>query len=255
METKETLLHTEELRKSFGGLTVANGVNLQFKKEQLTCIIGPNGAGKTTFFNLLTGHLRPDSGMVIFKGEDISHLSPYDINRKGIGRSFQRTNIFIELSVFENVQLALLCGTGESLNFFSPMKYMVPEKTREILMQVKLTEQATALAGELSHGDQKRLEIALAIANRPELLLLDEPTAGMSADETKATVQLVGDLFKGQKGLSIIVIEHDMDVVFSVAQRIVVLHQGAVIADGKPEEIRKNEEVQKVYFGEKKWES
>ncbi len=254
MENKEMLLQIEELRKAFGGLTVTNGINLQFKKEELACIIGPNGAGKTTFFNLLTGHLRPDSGKVIFKGEDISRLSPYHINRKGIGRSFQRVNIFTKLNVFENVQLALLCGKGESLNFFSPMKNLVREQTRQILTQVRLTNQATAFGGELSHGDQKRLEIALAIANRPELLLLDEPTAGMSAEETKATVQLIGDLFKNQRGLSIVVIEHDMDVVFSVAQRIVVLHQGAVIADGKPEEIRKNEQVQKVYFGEKRWE-
>lgn len=248
------LLRIEELKKSFGGLTAINGVTLQIAQRELTCIIGPNGAGKTTFFNLITGHLRPDEGKIIFNEEEISHLSPHHINRKGVGRSFQRVNIFTRLSVFENVQLALLCGRGESMNFFSPMKGMVIDSANKILSQVGLTDQAQKPSGELAHGDQKRLELAMAVANQPKLLLLDEPTAGMSPEETQATINLVADLFQRQD-LSIIVIEHDMDVVFNLAQRIVVMHQGGIIADGQPEEIKKNEQVQKIYFGEKRWES
>jgi len=253
MESRAILLKIEDLKKSFGGLTATNDVFLEIHRRELVCIIGPNGAGKTTLFNLITGLLHPDRGRIIFKNEEISKLSPHDINRRGIGRSFQRGNIFARLSIFENVQLGLLCGRGQSLNFFSPMRNMVCDETMQILAMVGLDNQCQNISGELSHGDQKRLELALAIANQPQLLLLDEPTAGMSAEETKATIPLIADLFQ-KHDLSIIVIEHDMDVVFSIFSRIVVMHQGGIIADGRPEEIKRNDLVQKVYFGEKKWE-
>jgi branched-chain amino acid transport system ATP-binding protein len=252
MTQKEVLLRVEGLDKSFGGLAAIKDVGFQIGKGELCCIIGPNGSGKTTLFNLLTGHLSADRGRVIFKGEDfIKHkLAPYDICRKGIGRSFQRVNIFPRMSPLENVQLALLCSRGESLNFFSPMRNMVKDESLRILTEVGLSEQATSLAGELAHGDQKRLEVAMAIANQPDLLLLDEPTAGMSPEETANTMELIVNLFQG-KEMSIIVIEHDMEVVFGIAKRIIVLHQGQIIADGEPEEIKRNALVQKVYFGEK----
>jgi branched-chain amino acid transport system ATP-binding protein len=253
IEPTEMLLEVEGLKKYFGGLAAINGVTLQIRTKELTCIIGPNGAGKTTLFNLVTGRLRPDSGKIIFREENIGGLSPFQIIRKGVGRSFQRANIFKKLSVFENVQLGILCGRGKSLNFFSPMRKMVQDQTAQILAEVGLSDQRKALSGELSHGDQKKLELALAIANQPELLLLDEPTAGMSAEETKGTIRLIGDLYE-KKNLTIVVIEHDMDVVFSVAKRIIVMHQGSVLAEGEPQEIRRNEQVQKVYFGEKRWE-
>jgi branched-chain amino acid transport system ATP-binding protein len=244
-------LQVEELDKYFGGLAAIHDVSFQIGKGELACIIGPNGAGKTTLFNLLTGHLPADRGRVIFKGEDFTKqkLAPHAICRRGIGRSFQRVNIFARLSLMENVQLALLCGRGESLNFFSPMRHMVKEETMQILSDVGLADQPASLSGELAHGDQKRLEVAMAIANHPELLLLDEPTAGMSPEETANIMELIADLFQ-RKEMSIIVIEHDMDVVFGIAKRIIVLHQGEIIADGKPEEIRGNELVQQVYFGE-----
>jgi len=251
MALEEMLLQVEGLDKSFGGLAVTRDVSFGIGKRELICIIGPNGAGKTTLFNLLTGHLHADRGKVIFKGKDFvkEKLAPHDICRRGIGRSFQRVNIFSRLSLLENVQLALLCGRGKSLNFFSPMRTMVRDETMEILSDVGLADQSANLSGELAHGDQKRLEVAMAIANEPELLLLDEPTAGMSPEETTGTMEFIAGLFE-RKQMSIIVIEHDMDVVFGIAKRIIVLHQGEVIADGMPDDIKRDELVQHVYFGE-----
>jgi branched-chain amino acid transport system ATP-binding protein len=251
MEKDKILLQVEGLSKYFGGLAAIHDVTFQTQTGELTCIIGPNGAGKTTLFNLITGHLPADRGKIIFKGDDFvrQKLAPHDICRKGIGRSFQRVNIFSRLSLIENVQLALLCGRGKSLNFLLPMRNMVKEETLQILADVGLDDKLTALSGELAHGDQKRLEVAIAIANDPELLLLDEPTAGMSPEETVSTMELIANLHQ-RKEMSIVVIEHDMDVVFGIAKRIIVLHQGQIIADGEPEDITSNELVQKVYFGE-----
>jgi len=251
MKQRDVLLQVVNLHKSFGGLSATSNVNFSVGKKELVCVIGPNGAGKTTLFNILTGHFSPDKGKVIFKGEDFikKKLAPHDICRRGIGRSFQRVNVFSRLSLLENVQLALLCGTGKSLNFFSPIKNMVRKKSLKVLSAVGLSDQSMNMAANLSHGDQKRLELAIAIANEPELLLLDEPTAGMSVEETKSTMQLVTHLFK-EKDMSIIIVEHDMDFVFGIATRIIVLHHGAVIADGDPDEIKCNEQIQNIYFGE-----
>lgn len=244
------ILKAERLLKSFGGLMAVANVNLEIEEGELTSIIGPNGAGKTTLFNLLTGHLRPDSGRVIYKGKDITGLPPYQICKAGIGRSFQRINIFPQLSIFDNIQTAVLSGQGKTTNLFSLAKNMVREETEEILEIVELGDKKKALLGGLlAHGDQKRLEIGIALATRPKLLLLDEPTAGMSPEETVSTTKLIERLAREQ-GLTIIFVEHDMSVVFAISEKIRVMHLGRIIATGKPEEVRGNDEVQQIYLGE-----
>ncbi|MFQ5878895.1 MAG: ABC transporter ATP-binding protein [Dehalococcoidia bacterium] len=245
----ETILKVEGLTKHFGGLRAVDGVDFNVQKGEISSIIGPNGAGKTTFFNLLTGHLPPDSGRVIFRGEDITKRPPHEICKRGIGRSFQRINIFPMLPVFVNIQVAVLSQQGKSLNLFFPAKNMAKMETTEILASVGLDSQARHIAGSLSHGDQKRLELAIALANNPELLLLDEPTTGMSPQETASTIALIEQVSR-QRGLTLLFTEHDMDVVFSISQRITVMHQGKIIAAGTPQEVRENEEVQRVYLGE-----
>jgi branched-chain amino acid transport system ATP-binding protein len=243
------ILEVEGLTKSFGGLVAVNKVDLQIEDRELSSIIGPNGAGKTTLFNLLSGKLRPSSGRVIFKGEEISKLSPREICLKGIGRSFQRVNIFPRLSTFDNVQIAVLSEQKKTRNLFIPVRNMVREKTKEILESVMLADKEEVLAGLLSHGDQKRLELGIALATRPKLFLLDEPTAGMSPEETKKTTELIQEIVQDQ-GLTLILIEHDMSVVFRISEKIRVMHMGRMIAEGKPEEVKANNEVQKIYIGE-----
>jgi branched-chain amino acid transport system ATP-binding protein len=211
-------------------------------------VIGPNGAGKTTLFNLITGALKRDKGRIIFKGEDISELPPYQICKKGIARSYQIVNIFPRLTVFGNVQVAVLSHQKRSSNLFRPAQNIAVEETRRILESVGLLDKERSIAGSLSHGDQKILEIAIALGNEPELLILDEPTAGMSPEETSATMELVRRLAQ-MRGLTILFCEHDMDIVFSVAQSIMVMHQGRTLVQGKPEEVRKNPIVQEAYLG------
>jgi len=243
------MLTVEKVKKSFDGFLAINGVSLTVEKGELCSIIGPNGAGKTTLFNLITGHLPVDEGRLIFKGTDITRMPPYRICRLGIGRSFQRTNIFPRLTVFENVQSAVLAHQGESLNFFKAVGPLFWEETNLILEMVGLKEYEKTVSGSLSYGFQKQLELGIALATEPELLLLDEPTAGMSAKETHQTIELIGRIARDQ-GLTLLFTEHDMEVVFSISERIMVLHQGQVIAEGSPEEIRKNSDVHKVYLGE-----
>jgi branched-chain amino acid transport system ATP-binding protein len=211
-------------------------------------VIGPNGAGKTTLFNLITGLLKSDGGKIIFKGEDISKLPPYEICKKGIARSFQIVNIFPRLTVFGNVQVAVLSHQRKSSHLFRPAQSMVIEETKDILKTVGLLEKAKNIAGSLSHGDQKILEIAIALGNEPELLILDEPTAGMSPEETLATIELIKRL-ASLRGLTILFCEHDMDIVFSIAQSIMVMRQGRTIIQGNPEEVKNNKEVQEAYLG------
>jgi len=243
------IFEVQRLSKAFGGLMAVHDVNLGVKEGDIHAIIGPNGAGKTTFFNLVTGYLKPTTGMVTFKKENITKLPPHKICRKGIARSFQRVNIYPRLTAFENVQLAVLSKRGKTLNLFSPSKKMARKETEEILDNVGLADQAGLLADSLSHGDKKRLELAITLGNDPELLLLDEPTAGMSSEETETTMLLVERLAK-ERNLTVLFTEHDMSVVFGISKIITVLHQGAVIAEGTHEEIKQNETVQKVYLGE-----
>jgi branched-chain amino acid transport system ATP-binding protein len=214
----------------------------------LVAVIGPNGAGKTTLFNLITGMLKPDRGRVVFNGEDIAGLPPHDVCRKGIARSFQIANVFPRLTAFKNVQVAVLSQQGKSLNLFRPAHRMAVDETLGILQSVGLLEKADDLAGALSHGDHRILEIAIALGNQPRMLILDEPTAGMSPDETAATMALIKRLAETQ-GLTILFCEHDMDVVFNTAQSIMVMHYGKTIIQAKPEEVRGNKAVQDAYLG------
>ena len=244
-------LKVEGLSKSFGALMAVNNVNLEVEEMDQIAIIGPNGAGKSTFFNLLTSYLPADSGKVLFKGDDLTRLSSDEIVRKGIGRSFQIVNIYPEMSVFESIQMTLLAGKRRSYNLFSSAKKIYREETEMILEKVGLTESADVPGGLLSHGDKKRLEMGMILANDVELLLLDEPTAGMAPDEKVATMSLIKDLAEKEK-LTMLFTEHDMSVVFEWAKRIAVMYQGQIIADSTPEEIKKNPMVREVYLGEKK---
>lgn len=245
----EMILTVKNVKKSFDGFVAVNGVSLSVQKGEICSIIGPNGAGKTTLFNLITRHLPADSGEVTFKGINISNMPPHKICRLGIGRSFQRTNIFPRLTVFQNIQAALLAHRGMSLNFFKTADALFRQETEEILERVGLRDFREIVSGSLSYGYQKQLELGIALASNPELLLLDEPTAGMSAQETRQTIALIEKISR-EKGLTLLFTEHDMEVVFSIAERILVLHQGKLIAEGTPEEIKLNKEVQKVYLGE-----
>jgi branched-chain amino acid transport system ATP-binding protein len=243
------IFETKHLTKKFGGLTATSDVSLQIQEGELVSIIGPNGAGKTTLFNLLTGHIKPDEGDVYFQGKDITGLPPHVISRLGIGRSFQRLNIFPKLTTFENVQVAVFSAQRKSHNIFSLAKNMAGKETDEILESVGLLDKRDMKGALLAHGDQKRLELGIALSVHPSLLLLDEPTQGMSPQETAETTLLIQKLVK-QRGLTLIFVEHDMSVVFGISDNIRVLHQGKVIFSGKPEEVRKNDEVQRIYLGE-----
>jgi branched-chain amino acid transport system ATP-binding protein len=242
------MLRVEAVDKSFGDFMAVCQANLSVGNGELVAVIGPNGAGKTTLFNLVTGQLWPDRGKIIFKGEEITGLPPYQICKRGIARSFQIVNIFPRLTVFGNVQVAVLSQQRRSSTLFPPAQNLATEETKSILESVGLSDKATSIAGSLSHGDQKILEIAIALGNEPELLILDEPTAGMSPEETAATLELIKRL-ASTRGLTILFCEHDMDVVFSIAQSIMVMHQGRTLIQGKPEEVRENREVQEAYLG------
>ena len=243
------MLEVRELRKSFAGFVAVNGVSLTVETQRISAIIGPNGAGKSTFFNLITGHLRPDSGTVLLDGRDITGVPPYRICRMGIGRSFQRTNIFPKLSVFENVQAAFLAHHGRGRNFWSRSDSFYRDETTALLDSVGLGQTAYAVAGTLAYGNQKQLELGIALASDPTVLLLDEPTAGMSAAETHETIRLLERIAK-ERGLTLLFTEHDMDVVFGIAEKIAVLHQGRLLAEGSPEEVRRDPDVRRVYLGE-----
>ncbi|MFZ5632466.1 MAG: ABC transporter ATP-binding protein [Bacillota bacterium] len=243
------MLVVESVAKSFDGFKAITGAGLEVEKGQVVAVIGPNGAGKTTLFNLITGHLGPDAGSIRFKGKEITGLAPHKISRLGVARSFQLINVFGRLTVFENVQVAILARLKKTWNMITPAGKMVHRETMAVLEMVGLAGYAGAPCASLSYGDQKALEVAIALAGKPELLLLDEPTAGMSPEETRSTVRLIETL-AGQEGLTILFTEHDIDIVFNMAHRIVVMHQGRTVAGGTPEEVRRNPEVQKAYLGE-----
>ena len=242
------MLRVQALHKSFGDFKAVSGAHLTVEKGQIVAVIGPNGAGKTTLFNLITGQLQPDGGSIVFNDENINKLPPYKICRKGIARSFQIANVFPRLPVFRNVQVSVLSQQKLSNKLFHPASQMAVEETSRILESVSLLDKKFDVAGSLSHGDKRTLEIAIALGNEPELLILDEPTAGMSPEETTATMSLIQTLADKQ-GLTILFCEHDMEVVFNVAQTIMVMQQGCTIIQGPPEEVRLNSEVQKAYLG------
>ena len=242
------MLEVQDLHKAFAGFVAVGGVSLTVENRQIASVIGPNGAGKSTLFNLITGHIMPDDGRVLLDGRDITGAPPHRICRMGIGRSFQRTNIFARLSVFENVQAAFLAHRGRGRNFWSRSEDFYREETAALLGSIGLDHQAGAVAGTLSYGNQKQLELGIALASDPMVLLLDEPTAGMSASETHETMRLLQRI-AGERGLTLLFTEHDMEVVFAIAEKIAVLHQGRVIAKGGPEEVRSDPEVRRVYLG------
>ena len=242
------MLQIKLLSKSFGGFKAVNNASLDVKKGEIVAVIGPNGAGKTTLFNLITGILKPDSGKVLFKDEDITGLSPHAICKKGITRSFQVVNVFQRLSIFENVQVAVLSREGKTWNLFTPSKKLVREETNRILESVGLKEKSNNISGALSHGDRKVLEIAMALGGNPEFLILDEPTAGMAPDETARCIDLIKQLSE-KMGLTILFCEHDMELVFSISNRIMVMVRGASIIQGSCEDVRCNQAVQDAYLG------
>jgi branched-chain amino acid transport system ATP-binding protein len=241
-------LQTQGITKEFGKLTAVHQVSLEIRKGDVHAIIGPNGAGKSTYFNLITGYHRATSGKVLFKGKEITHWPAYQRCKLGMTRSFQITSIYPKLTVYESVLMGLLSHRRATLNFFSSARACFKEEVWRILEDVGLADQANLSGDSISHGDKKRLELGITLGTEPELLLLDEPTCGMSPDETEATMIFIKKL-ADERGLTILFTEHDMGVVFGIAKRISVLHQGTLIADGKPEEVRANEEVQKVYLG------
>jgi len=243
------MLEISGLRKSFSGFVAVSDVSLRVEARQIAAVIGPNGAGKSTLFNLITGHLRPDSGQVLLEDRDITGVQPHEACRMGLGRSFQRTNIFPKLTVFQNLQAALLVHKGRGANFWTRSESLFRDETEALLGSIGLRDQANTLGGTLSYGNQKQLELGLALASEPRVLLLDEPTAGMSASETHDTIRLL-ERIAGERGLTLLFTEHDMDVVFGIAQRIAVLHQGRLIADGVPMEVRSDPEVRRVYLGQ-----
>jgi branched-chain amino acid transport system ATP-binding protein len=249
MEEAIAILKVEHLNKAFGGLKAACEINYEMRAGELSAIIGPNGAGKSTLFNLLTGYHRVDSGEVLYKGRDITNWPPHKIARLGIARAFQVSNIYPALNTYENVRQAILAQQKRTLNLFTPARRLVRQETLELLEITGLSKHTNVISGNLSQGDKKRLELAIALGCKPDLLFLDEPTAGMSGEETHETMGLVERLNK-EMDVTILFTEHDMSVVFGYARRLTVLHQGTIIAQGTPEEVRANETAQKIYLGE-----
>ena len=245
------LLEIKDVDKDFSGLEVLSGINLTIEQGERHGIIGPNGAGKSTLFNVITGKYRVSKGKVLFKREDITTWSPFKINRRGLARSFQIINIFPNMTVFENMRSAILSKKGMRFNMISLLKNLnkIKDEANDLLDTLGLMEFSGIPAGELSYGQQRALEIGLTLATNPELILLDEPTAGMSTEETREAVRLIDRVTKGK---TLVVIEHDMDVVFSISDRVTVLYYGKILATGTPQEIREDQEVKKAYLGSKK---
>ncbi len=244
------VLETHGLTIRFGGHVAVNQVSCAFRPDTLTAIVGPNGAGKTTYFNLISGQLRPTGGRVTLYGEDITALPASQRTRRGIGRAFQLTNLFPQLSVLENVRLAVQSHAGMGLNLFSVWSGHVEliERAEHYLHRVKLTERRDTLASALAHGDQRKLELAILLALDPDLFMFDEPTAGMSVDEVPVILELIHEI-KSQGDKTILLVEHKMDVVSSLADRIIVLHQGELVADGEPATVIASPIVQQAYLG------
>ena len=251
VERPKNILELQGIYKDFEGLQVLFDVNLGIQERERHGIIGPNGAGKSTLFNLITGKYHPSRGRIFLKGEAITGVNPFKLNRMGMARSFQITNIFRTMTVFENVRNAVLSKNKIRYNMFSTLSKMdeINRQTEKVLHEIGLLERKDYVAGELSYGQQRALEIGLAIATDPELILLDEPTAGMSSEETREAVKLIQRVTEGK---TLIIVEHDMEVVFSIADRISVLYYGQVLASGPPDEIRSNQRVKDAYLGEER---
>ncbi|OLD96945.1 MAG: ABC transporter ATP-binding protein [Candidatus Rokubacteria bacterium 13_1_20CM_4_68_9] len=243
----DALLRTEQLTRAFGSLLAVDRVNVSVRRGELRSIIGPNGAGKTTFFRLISGEMRPSSGRIWFDGRDITGLPQHQVARLGVAKSYQITNVFPHLTVLENVRVAVQ-GHARAYDFWSKASDLrdVRRRAESLLERIGLGRKAGRLAAHLSHGEKRHLEIGIALATDPALLLLDEPTAGMSPEETDETMRLIRELATGR---TVILVEHKMKVVMRISDHITVLHQGQVLAEGSPDEIRANTLVQQTYLG------
>ena len=243
------ILETKSICHDFSGLQVLMDVNLDVKEGERHAIIGPNGAGKTTLFNVITGTYKPSEGQVYFKSKDVTGFAPHNLVRLGLGRSFQITSTFTWLTAFQNIRMGILSKRGIRFNFLRFLDRMddVTEETNAVLKRINLDGERDIPATQLSYGKSRSLEISMALATDPDLVMLDEPTAGMSVDETHNAVELIRRLTEGK---TMVIIEHDMDVVFSLADRITVLHLGGILASGPPDEIRDNQAVKDAYLGE-----
>ncbi len=241
-------LKVQGLKKSFGGVAAVKGIDFAVRAGEAVALIGPNGAGKTTCFNLINGQLKPDAGTVTLFDQDITGRAPDALFRAGVARTFQITATFTTMSVRENVQMALISHAKRATIFFAFATSQHSKRADELLADVGLSEQASRACSELAYGDLKRLELAVALANEPRLLLMDEPTAGMSPGERDQLMQLAVRVCRERK-LALLFTEHDMDVVFTHADRIIVMNRGRLIAEGSPDEVKGNEEVRAVYLG------
>jgi branched-chain amino acid transport system ATP-binding protein len=248
--SNDVILEAHNLRKQFGALVAVDGVSLQVRRNSLHAIIGPNGAGKTTLFNLLSGNLKPTAGQVIFKGRDITRLPVYRTIHLGIGRSFQITNIFPSLTVFENIRLASQALGNDNFKFWRSAAHFkrYEQRTWDVIEQVGLQDRARAPARTLPHGDQRKLELGVILAPDPEVLMLDEPTAGMASEQVPELIALIQSIQKAG-GKTIMLVEHNMNVVMNVSDTITVMHLGRVLAEGAPAEIARDKEVQTAYLG------
>ncbi|WP_020677480.1 ABC transporter ATP-binding protein [Geopsychrobacter electrodiphilus] len=242
------MLQIRSLQKSFDGFQAVKDANLSVNPGEVVAVIGPNGAGKTTLFNLVSGQIRPDAGSILFKGEDIRGLPSHKLCHRGMSRSFQIVKIFSRMSVFENVQTAVISRIGKTANLFTPARNIAVKETLTILEAMGLSDKRDRICGLLSHGDQKVLEMAISLGSDPQLLILDEPTAGMSGEETATTIDLMKRL-SSERGLTILFCEHDVELVFSFSDRIMVMQQGSTITQGTPDQVRNDPQVKKAYLG------
>jgi len=249
--TNETILEAQNLRKSFGGLVAVDDVSIQIAKGSMHAIIGPNGAGKTTLFNLLSGMMAPDSGKIFYKGENITNIAPQRRAHMGIGRSFQITNIFPNLTVLENIRLGAQAMGKDNFRFFTlAEQYPVyAEKAMEVIVLVGLQGKEGTLARNLAHGEKRKLELGIMLSTEPELLLFDEPTAGMSSEQVPELIEIINKVVH-LKSSTAILVEHRMDMVMSVSHRITVMAMGRLLAEGTPQEIAHNPQVQAAYLGD-----
>ncbi len=243
-----TILEMRGVGKSFGALEVLSGIDLDIEEGKITSVIGPNGAGKTTLFNVISGRFPASTGTILYKKRDITRMRPHEITLAGLARSFQVTNIYRKLTVGENVSLAVQTRNKKRMSLLTRLQEMgdVQQRTMEILERIGLRKWSDVPAGQLSHGDQRHLEIGMTLATGPQLLLLDEPTSGMSPAEAAQTMDLIKDL---SRDFTIVLIEHNMDIVMNISDRIAVLNFGRKIAEGSPEEVADNPEVRRVYLG------
>jgi len=243
-----SLLSVEGLDKSFGGVVAARQVSFALEGGRLLAVIGPNGAGKSTIFNMLGGQLRPDRGRIVLAGTDITGLPPRRIWRLGVGRTFQIAQTFLSMSVIENVQMALVSLAGRTRAVWPDASRLYQEEARQLIARVGIEAEAQRPCSELAYGDVKRVELAIALASAPKLLLMDEPTAGMAAAERAQLMSLIGGIAK-ERGIGVLFTEHDMDAVFDHADAVLVLVRGEIIARGRPAEVRANPVVRQVYLG------